>query len=480
MGIGYKEDDSYSDPGVSRKDYPEVTLRLTGKQHKKLEQHLFPGDGKEAVCLVLCGRRTGTDYHILTVRKIIPVPEDAYIERAQDKAHWSTEFAIPHLEDADENGQAVLKIHSHPTGYRGFSGYDDTADEELFPSVHGRVPGYGPHASAVMLPDGEIFGRAAWPGPTFKPLRKVSVVGENLRFWFSNDPGSSVPDFAQRHAQAFGKKTTSLLGQLSVGVVGCSGTGSPVVEQLARLGVGELVLVDPDVVEEKNLNRILGASRSDVGRAKTEVMGSHIREMGLDTKVEEHEKSLFNANVIRGLARCDVVFGCMDSAEGRDLLNKVAVYYEIPYLDIGVRLDADQDGGIEHITGSVHYLQPDGSSLLSRGAITHEQVRAENLRRTNPNQYAQEKDEGYVRGVDLDRPAVISVNMTYASLAVNELLARLHPYRISSNSEHARVMMSLSQMRFIDSEEEEPCRQLASHAGKGDVSPLLDTPALSV
>ena len=48
---------------------------------------------------------------------------------------------------------------------------------------------------------------------------------------------------------------------MSIAVVGCSGTGSPVIEQLARLGVGRLVLVDPDRVEEKNLNRIVNATR---------------------------------------------------------------------------------------------------------------------------------------------------------------------------------------------------------------------------
>ena len=62
--------------------------------------------------------------------------------------------------------------------------------------------------------------------------------------------------FTLRHAQAFGTGTTALLRNLSVAIVGCSGTGSIVAEQLARLGAGRLVLVDPDRVEEKNLNRI--------------------------------------------------------------------------------------------------------------------------------------------------------------------------------------------------------------------------------
>ena len=49
---------------------------------------------------------------------------------------------------------------------------------------------------------------------------------------------------------------------------------------------------------------------------------------------------------------------------------------------MGVRLDADGTGGIDHIAGTIHYLNPDGSSLVSRKVITLEEARAENLRRT--------------------------------------------------------------------------------------------------
>lgn len=82
--------------------------------------------------------------------------------------------------------------------------------------------------------------------------------------------------------------------QLRVAVVGCSGTGSIVVEQLARLGVGHLILVDPDVVEYKNLNRILNSTNEDAAlrRSKVEVMARAIARMGLGTTVELHQANL--------------------------------------------------------------------------------------------------------------------------------------------------------------------------------------------
>lgn len=48
--------------------------------------------------------------------------------------------------------------------------------------------------------------------------------------------------------------------RLSIAIIGCSGTGSPVVEQCMRLGAGELVLVDDDRIEDRNINRILNST----------------------------------------------------------------------------------------------------------------------------------------------------------------------------------------------------------------------------
>lgn len=181
-----------------------------------------------------------------------------------------------------------------------------------------------------------------------------------------------MPEFARRHVQAFGRGTTSLLRKLSVAVVGCSGTGSPVIEQLARLGFGRLVVVDPDRVEEKNLNRILNATIGDAraGRFKVEVAERSVRQIGLGTEVISIARSLFDQQAVLAVAECDVVFGCMDSVDGRHLLNRLSVFYNLPYFDVGVKLEADGFGGVNQICGTVHYLQPDRSSLLSRGVYT--------------------------------------------------------------------------------------------------------------
>jgi hypothetical protein len=268
---------------------------------------------------------------------------------------------------------------------------------------------------------------------------------------------------------------------LAIAVVGCSGTGSPLIEQLARLGVGRLVLVDPDRVEQKNLNRILNATWEDaeLGRLKVDVMSRAIKAMGLGTDVEAIGDNLATPRAVKAVAECDVVFGCMDGVEGRHLLNRLAAYYVLPYFDVGVKLEADGRGGVNEACGAVHYLKPDGASLLDRRVYTLEQLKSAGLQRTDPEAYRTQVSAGYIRGVAEDRPAVISVNMHIASAAVNEFLARLHPYRYDDNADSAVVRTSF--ISGIQFREPEPAATGTFFVGigKGDVKPLLSMPELS-
>ena len=325
-----------------------------------------------------------------------------------------------------------------------------------------------------------IVGRVVNADGSFDNLETVKVVGDDLSFYHATQENRLTPEFAKRTEQAFGKGTFNLLKTLKVGVVGCSGTGSPVIEQLARLGIGELVLVDPDCIEEKNLNRILNSTIEDVLQQtpKVELMKRTIKNIGLGTSVETHAQNLFDPRVIKAIASCDIVFGCMDSVDGRHLLNRLATFYSIPYIDVGIRLVADGKGGIDQICGGVHYLQP-AQSLLERGLYTPKDLEAANLLRVDPESYKERLEDGYISGVVEDRPAVISVNMFFASLAVMEMLGRLHQYRNEPNSEYSIWQVSLSDSFLEHSSNDSTSSSLENHIGKGDVCPLLRMPSLS-
>lgn len=458
----------------------KIKLRLTQKDHAALKGHLLPGDGLEAVAVALCGRRRGSTHHCLTVRSVVPIPYSECKVRSPDRVTWSTQRLLPLLEEAARRDLGILKIHSHPGGYPQFSSVDDESDNDLFNSIFGWTDSSFPHASAVMLPQGRMFGRAILPDGSFQQIDSILVPGSDLHFWIPECTGT-LPSFAQRHTQLFGSGTTRRLREMSIAVIGCSGTGSPVIEQLARLGVGRFVLVDPDCVEEKNLNRILNASREDayLKRPKVEVMARAIASMGFATEVEIIPEDLATPRAVKAVAECDVVFGCMDGVEGRHLLNRLTAFYVLPYFDVGVKLDADGRGGVDEACGAVHYIRPDGSTLQDRKVYSAEQLKAAGLRRTDPKAYRAQVKAGYIRGIDEERPAVISINMQMASTAVNEFLARLQPYRYDDNADSAVVRTSFIQGVNYRAAEEFSSGAFVSHIGKGDVRPLLSMPELS-
>ena len=96
-------------------------------------------------------------------------------------------------------------------------------------------------------------------------------MGSRFRF-FDDDSGDykHVP-FFDRQVRAFGKDIQLQLQRLNVGVVGVGGTGSAVVEQLARLGIGTLSIFDGDHFDNSNVNRVYGSSATDSGIKKVDI-----------------------------------------------------------------------------------------------------------------------------------------------------------------------------------------------------------------
>lgn len=457
-----------------------VTLALSGDQHKRLKKILFPSDGKEAVAVLLCGRRAGDRRYRLCAREVHAIPFNFCSERTAITVTWQTDAIVPMLERATDLGLSFVKVHSHPSGCPSFSSIDDKSDRLLLPMIHGWVEADIPHGSAVMLPGGEMFGRVLDTDGSLHDIAKISVTGDDLQFWYPDSSAGALPSFVASHAQAFDEGTIETMQRMSFGVIGASGTGSPTIEQLLRLGAGEIIAVDDDIAEDRNINRILNSTLADAhdGRTKVDIMREAVDRTGLPTKIIPIAKNLWDPEVIQTIAQCDIVFGCMDTVDGRYLLNLLATHYLIPYFDIGVRLNAARSGPnkgqITEACGTVHYIQPGRSSLISRDLFSMSAVSAARLRRLDPKAHEQQVKEGYIRGVVGCRPAVISVNMFGSSLAVNEFLARLHPYREEPNAMYATVTFSLASAEIFTEPEEGICDIFQKYVGHGDTEPLLD------
>ena len=414
-----------------------VLLVMTESHHQMIFKYLFPGDGLEAAAILLCNQGSGKHCQRLIVSEFLCLPHNRSLRKGKFISWPFGDHLTPEkISDIDQYGQSVVTIHSHPNGYELFSEMDDQNDRELFSSICNWFDDGRPNGSAIMLPDGTIRARTVDVNGKFSELGAVSVVGNNIRIW---KPGKREKQVAyqQKLSQTFGRRTLDLLRTLRVGVVGCSGTGSIIIELLTRNCIGELVIADNDVLEEKNLNRIANSTADDAKKRQPKVIAlkQAIQKIGMKTDVDSYQALTDSPEVVAALVDCDVIFGCVDSAYGRYHLDCLASAYLIPYFDVGVHLEADGTGGITSVDAVSHYIHPEGDSLLSRGAYTMEQVTAENWQRKAPEYYCEQHAAGYLAAVGEEQPAVMSVNMQAACMAFNDFLARIDAYRFDDNHE---------------------------------------------
>ncbi|WP_124979093.1 HesA/MoeB/ThiF family protein [Nonlabens xiamenensis] len=418
-------------------------IKITENMHEELWNHLHGGDGLEAISFALCGRADD----VFLVHQIYNIDYEK-CKRTEDRVHWKTSDIEEILVKCKEEDFSIIKFHSHFIEDSKFSEYDDISDKNFCESAFGWNLKLDKHASVIMYPSGKMKGRVISPDLEFKSVKKFSIIGSDVVI---QDPELFINKTLafDRNVKAFGKKTTSLLNNLKIGVIGCSGTGSPTIEQLVRLGVEELILVDPDDLGVENMNRIYGSKLDDAvsGKPKVEVLKKHIAAIGLNTKISVFKSEFQNdKNAWTELKSCDFIFGCMDSVLGRHSLNLFCNAYLIPFIDIGVSLISDGKGEIDSITGNIHYLYPGSFSLLERGVYTSELLESESIEKQSPEEYKER--QRYFKNADEPSPAVISVNTLCSSYGVNEFLSRLHPYRNRNNKHFDATVINLSEFNI--------------------------------
>ena len=135
-----------------------------------------------------------------------------------------------------------------------------------------------------------------------------------------------------RNLPALTEAECSMLRNKRVLVVGCGGLGGHIIDQLIRVGIGALRIVDGDVFDPSNLNRQLLSSVPVLGKPKAAVAAEHIRRVSPDVAVEAVEDWMTEDNVRSLVAGCDIVMDGLDNISGRKLLSDACSAAGIPYV----------------------------------------------------------------------------------------------------------------------------------------------------
>ncbi len=343
-------------------------------------------------------------------------PEAAYERRDRVSAILRGAYLADLANRSRTRGLSLVLAHTHPdaVGTPRFSPVDDAGEREMATFLGRRAP-VGGHLALVVGPLGCRCRLMGTGGDV-----PVWEIGENaiLR---SGLGGTAAPSTEHdRQVRAFGALGQAIMGDLDVVVVGAGGTGSVVLQQLAHLGVHHLTVVDPDVVETTNLNRLVGARPGDVGSAKVDVARRAVLAVNPRARVEAIRADIVDDATAAILPRFDFAFLCTDSHASRAVVNQAAYQHLVPTIDMGVSITVGAEG-VEHVNGRVQMLAPGMTCLTCTRALDAERIRQEML---TPEQRAADP---YVQGVHEPQPAVISLNTTMASLAVTMFLGAVTP-----------------------------------------------------
>jgi molybdopterin/thiamine biosynthesis adenylyltransferase len=391
-----------------------ATIRLPEDIWKKVRQHLFSEPG-ERFAFFLATPSASKGEAIFLVEDVILVHDEDTVA-SPDGYSVTTEALIEVVNTAVRTKMALVEAHNHGGSRPRFSPTDHQGLEEFVPYVLDSLPGrpYG----ATVWGNGVVYGEYFGPEGAHGTVRSiVTVSADRLRQLASADVEKSDLTRFDRQLPWFTEIGQRALARLSVGVVGASGTGSPVLQLLELLGVRRFVIVDPDLVDDVNLNRIAYATPADVGSPKTTVGRRFLKSRSPRAEVIEVTGEVQSPTALDALRGVDVLFGCVDNDGARLVLNELALAYRIPYLDVATGLEIEE-GRLRDAGGRVAVVVPGGPCLSCMGLIDPLEAR---YFLDPPVSRQLQADLRYVNGLDAPDPAVGSVNHQVSAIAVNEL-----------------------------------------------------------
>ena len=428
----------------------------------------------ETGAVLLAGvAQNGSDLRLLA-RELHEVPDDQYLVRQDDELLITSGGFVPPLRRAEETGTMAIWVHTHPGGLPTPSRHDHRVDDQLVETFRTRTA-HDFYGSLVLSsgPGGSLEFTGHVRGAGARRIERMWVTGPRLRLMsaYDGEPQDHVPAIYDRQVRAFGGDVQAVLRSLRIGVIGCGGTGSAVTEQLSRLGVGGLLLMDPDVIEDTNLTRVYGSGPAVIGMPKAEAQALHVASIAPDVHVDYLGDAITEVDLARAASTCDVLFGCTDDQAGRMIMSRLSSYYLLPVIDCGVLLSSD-DGRLLGIDGRVTVLAPGYPCLLCRGRIDIARAMAEQL---SPDERALRAREGYAPELGAIEPAVVAYTSLVASLAVAELLERLTGYGPEPAPSELLVRAHEREIS-TNSRSVRPghyCDPVAGLLGAGDVEPFL-------
>ena len=345
----------------------QTSVAMTGATEKELIGQLVRADGQEDVCLATYRPSSGSTRVSALIRAVIP-PEtgDRYVH---GNVTVTADYILRAAEVARRDDCGLVLLHSHPgaAGWQPMSGPDRDA-ESSYANLVREITGL-PVVGMTLATGGGTWSARHWNLGVGKHVdciysTNVRVIGDRLAVSWNDAlcPPPRPTDAQIRTVSAWGARCQADLVRRRVLVVGAGSVGLDVIVRLAASGLCDLTVMDFDLVEAHNRDRLIGAGRRDVRLRRPKIHVAQREALTAATaatcSLEVSDWSICEPEGLQLALDHDLIVSCVDRPWPRAVLNALAYSDLIPVIDGGIAIDTFDDGTMRNATWRSHVIRP--------------------------------------------------------------------------------------------------------------------------
>jgi molybdopterin/thiamine biosynthesis adenylyltransferase len=213
-----------------------------------------------------------------------------------------------------------------------------------------------------------------------------------------------------------------IMNEQVISVVGVGGTGSIIAEHLIHMGFHRINLIDPDILEVSNMNRIVGVCFKDAKtkKHKVDVIKTHLCKINPRASINAYKNDVYEDSMEEVLALSDWIIVATDNHSSRFRVQQLSFKYFVPFISLGVNITIN-DNFIEDMSGEVTTVRM-GDRLCLNCLKRIDPLKVANERHPEEHIRKELVVRGYVTGKEIKEPAVKTLNCITATLAVDILI----------------------------------------------------------
>ncbi len=341
----------------------DVSVAFTAEIDDLLARHFEKCDEQEDLTFAYWHPSRGA-HRYTAILYGVALPSDS--ERIlQGNVAFTSEY-LSRVLDGCPDGSGIAFMHSHlGRGWQDMSQDDIEAERNRIASVVASktgLPLVGLTWATDRMWSARLWLRAGRNDYRRKQVSTVRSVGRRLRLSYHPEilPAPLPRESQVATCSVWGKSVQSDLVRMHIGIVGLGSVGSVVAESLSRMGIQHITLIDHDFVEERNLDRTLGANAMDarnktlkVAVSKRLIDQSHTANKFCVTYVAE---SVLSPNGMHAALDCDVIICCVDRPYPRHIMNVLSYSHLIPVIDGGILAIVKESDKLQYLGWRIHTI----------------------------------------------------------------------------------------------------------------------------